>query len=72
MVAAVYATRSKPAVTCILGTGSNCCFFDRDEILQKAAALGYILIDEGSGNYFGKELLKQYYDKKLSKELSMS
>jgi len=72
MMAAVYATTTKPAVVCILGTGSNCCFFDGSKILQKTPALGYILMDEGSGNYFGKELLKAYYYKKLSNELSIS
>jgi len=42
MMAAVYATTTKPAVVCILGTGSNCCFFDGAKILQKIPALGYI------------------------------
>ncbi|MEE9408923.1 MAG: BadF/BadG/BcrA/BcrD ATPase family protein [Polaribacter sp.] len=72
MMAAVYATTTKPAVVCILGTGSNCCFFDGNKIMQKTPALGYILMDEGSGNYFGKELLKAYYYKKLPEKLSLS
>lgn len=72
MMAAVYATTAKPAVVCILGTGSNCCFFDGNKIIQKTPALGYVLMDEGSGNYFGKELLRAYYYKKLPKKLSIS
>ena len=72
MMAAVYAATTKPPIVSILGTGSNCCFFDGNKIVQKTASLGYILMDEGSGNYFGKELLKAYYYKKLPKELSIS
>ena len=71
-MAAVHATTTKPAVVCILGTGSNCCFFDGNKIIQKVPSLGYSLMDEGSGNYFGKELLKAYFYQKLSKKLSLS
>ena len=68
-MAAVYATTNKPAVVCILGTGSNCCYFNGKTIINKSPALGYILMDEGSGNYFGKELLKAYYYRKMPKQL---
>jgi len=61
IVAAVRATTKSPAVVCILGTGSNCCFFDGKDVHKKIPSLGYILMDEGSGNYFGKELLKSYF-----------
>ncbi|MDO6759287.1 N-acetylglucosamine kinase [Tamlana sp. 2_MG-2023] len=60
-MAAVMATTKEPAVVCILGTGSNCCYFDGRNIHLKAPSMGYMLMDEGSGNYFGKELLKSYY-----------
>ncbi|MCG1037151.1 N-acetylglucosamine kinase [Polaribacter sargassicola] len=68
-MAAVYATTSKPAVVCILGTGSNCCYYDGKSIINKSTSLGYIVMDEGSGNHFGKELLKSYYNKQMPKEL---
>lgn len=60
-MAAVWATTSEPAVVSIIGTGSNCCYFNGKEIEQKVPAMGYMLMDEASGNYFGKELLKAYY-----------
>jgi N-acetylglucosamine kinase-like BadF-type ATPase len=60
-MAAVMATTKEPAVVCILGTGSNCCYFDGKNIHLKTPSLGYILMDEGSGNHFGKMLLKAYY-----------
>jgi N-acetylglucosamine kinase-like BadF-type ATPase len=71
IMAAVLATTKKPAVVCILGTGSNSCYFDGKTAHLKSPAMGYILMDEGSGNYFGKELLKAYYYKQMPKELSI-
>ncbi|MGK0448897.1 MAG: N-acetylglucosamine kinase-like BadF-type ATPase, partial [Polaribacter sp.] len=62
MLAAVYAASGKePAIICILGTGSNSCYFDGENLHVKSASLGYILMDEASGNYFGKFLLREYY-----------
>jgi N-acetylglucosamine kinase-like BadF-type ATPase len=71
-MAAVWATTNKPAVVCILGTGSNCCYFDGENIQLKVPAMGYLLMDEGSGNYFGKELLKSYYYNKMPADLKMA
>lgn len=62
MLAAVYATTGKnPAMVCILGTGSNSCYFDGEKMHMKVASLGYVLMDEASGNYFGKRLIRDYY-----------
>ena len=53
--AACYATyNGNPNISCILGTGSNSCFFDGKEIIENAPALGFLIGDEASGNYFGK------------------
>ena len=43
-----------PGLACILGTGSNSCFYDGEEIVKNVSPLGYILGDEGSGAYMGK------------------
>lgn len=61
--AAVYATAeiNKESIVCILGTGSNCSYFDGVNVVQKITSLGYILMDDGSGNYFGRQLLRDYY-----------
>ena len=62
MLAAVYAASgNKPAIVCILGTGSNSCYFDGNNIKMLVPSLGYILMDEASGNYFGKQLLRDYF-----------
>lgn len=71
-MAAVYATTKTPAVVCILGTGSNCCYFNGTTIHSKTPSLGFLVMDEGSGNYFGKELLKAYYYKQMPEELRIS
>ncbi len=66
LLAAVYAAAGKaPAIVCILGTGSNSCYFDGENIHMKTPSLGYILMDEASGNYFGKLLLREYYYNKM-------
>lgn len=71
MLAAVYAASGKePAIICILGTGSNSCYFDGEDLHTKSASLGYILMDEASGNYFGKLLLREYYYNKMPKAIA--
>lgn len=61
--AAVYACcdPGEKAIVSILGTGSNCSYYDGKEILQKITSLGYILMDDASGNYFGRQLIRDYY-----------
>lgn len=72
IMAAVWATTNEPAVVCILGTGSNCCYFDGQTTHSKIPSLGYMVMDEGSGNYFGKKLLRGYFYKKMPEELRLS
>ncbi len=47
----------RPGLACILGTGSNSCFYNGEEIVKNVPALGYILGDEGSGAYLGKTFI---------------
>ncbi len=68
-LAAVYAVTSQPGIVCILGTGSNSCYFDGKNIHSSVASLGYILMDEASGNYFGKRLIRDYYYNKMPSAL---
>jgi len=57
-------------IACILGTGSNSCFYDGSEIIQNVSPLGYILGDEGSGAVLGKLFIADCLKNQLSKELS--
>ena len=71
MLAAVYASAGlNPGIVCILGTGSNSCYWDGEKVHMKAASLGYVLMDEASGNYFGKLLLRAYYYDKMPRHIA--
>ncbi|WP_462250904.1 N-acetylglucosamine kinase [Ferruginibacter sp.] len=47
-------------IACILGTGSNSCFYNGKKIIKNSPGLGYVLGDEGSGAYLGKKVI-QYF-----------
>jgi N-acetylglucosamine kinase-like BadF-type ATPase len=47
-------------ISCILGTGSNSCYFDGKKIYKNNYGLGFIMGDEGSGSHYGKTLLRHY------------
>ncbi|WP_417591667.1 BadF/BadG/BcrA/BcrD ATPase family protein [Owenweeksia hongkongensis] len=69
LMASAYASYSgKPAVTCILGTGSNAVYFDGNQITKGIAGTGYILGDEGSASYIGKKVLSSYLYKTMPEE----
>ena len=70
--AAVYATtkKKKKAIVCILGTGSNCSYFDGKILHQKVQSLGYIAMDDCSGNQFGRQLIRDFYFSKMPAKLA--
>ncbi|MEN8187830.1 MAG: BadF/BadG/BcrA/BcrD ATPase family protein [Bacteroidota bacterium] len=61
---------NEPGIVCILGTGSNCSYFDGEITHQKVISLGYIIMDDASGNYYGKQILRDYYFNKMPKDLA--
>ena len=64
--------KCEAGIACILGTGSNSCFYDGKIIVKNVKAAGYILGDEGSGAVLGKlflaDLLKGLAPKELANE----
>ncbi len=68
--AATYAVTSSPGIVCILGTGSNSSYFDGIDVINGVPSLGYILMDEASGNYFGKRLIRDYFYGRMPKSLA--
>ena len=70
--AAVYASAAigVPSIVCILGTGSNCSYFDGHQVHQYITSLGYILMDEASGNFYGKQLIRGYYFNEMPEHLA--
>jgi glucosamine kinase len=51
---------NEKGVACILGTGSNSCYYNGKRIVKNSPGLGFILGDEGSGAYMGRKIV-QYY-----------
>ena len=54
----------------ILGTGTNSCLFDGEQITQVVESLGYSLGDEGSGTSIGQLLLRDYLRGRFPAELA--
>ena len=71
--AAIYATTKmgQQGIVCILGTGSNCSYYDGYQLFQKVTSLGYILMDDGSGNFFGRKLVRDFYYHKMPQDLGI-
>jgi glucosamine kinase len=68
--AAVATYEGQPHIACILGTGSNSCFFDGEAIYEEVPALAYILGDEGGGSFYGKRLLADFFYKRMPVHLA--
>ena len=63
--------RGKNVIACILGTGSNSLLFDGKNLHEEVPALGYILGDEGSGSFFGKQILTDFLYKRLPEQMDV-
>ncbi|MDE6097406.1 MAG: ATPase [Muribaculaceae bacterium] len=59
----------RPGIACILGTGSNSCYYDGERITENVSPLGYILGDEGSGAVLGKILVGDVLKRQLPDDL---
>lgn len=74
-MAAVRATLNndnEAAIVCILGTGSNCSYFNGTELDQRVQSLGYTLMDDASGNYYGKQMIRDYYFNHMPETIKIS
>lgn len=56
-------------IACILGTGSNSCYYNGKKIVKNSPGLGFILGDEGSGTHLGKKVLQYYLYNTFDAEL---
>lgn len=59
-------------IACILGTGSNSCFYNGKKIVSSRPGLGFILGDEGSGAYLGRKVIQHYLYKIFDEELILA
>lgn len=56
-------------IACILGTGSNSCLYDGEDVIDNVTNLSYLLGDEGSGTHLGKRLIRAYFYRELPQDL---
>ncbi|HEY5745151.1 MAG TPA: N-acetylglucosamine kinase [Chryseolinea sp.] len=59
----------EPGIACIMGTGSNSCLYDGQNIVGNVANLGWILADEGSGANIGRKFLVDYLRERMPEGL---
>ncbi|WP_426328126.1 hypothetical protein [Pedobacter sp. R-06] len=67
--AAKAACYDRPGIVGMLGSGAHCAYFDGKKLVNNNFGLGYILGDEGSSNYFGKILLREFLSLKMPKDI---
>lgn len=71
LLACAYAlSEGESLITCILGTGSNSAYFDGHKMVEEVPALGVFMGDEGSGAYYGKRFIRDYFYKQIPKEIT--
>jgi N-acetylglucosamine kinase-like BadF-type ATPase len=69
MAAARALCQTDEGLACILGTGSNSCYYNGREIAGHVPSLGYILGDEGSGADIGRRLVSDILKNQVSSTL---
>lgn len=57
-------------IACIIGTGSNSCLYDGENIVENTPPLGYILGDEGGGAVLGRLFLNAMYKGRLPRSVA--
>lgn len=67
--ASIAACYDQKGIVGILGSGANCAYFDGKKPERNNYGLGFILGDEGSANYLGKMLLKNFLEDKLPTDI---
>jgi glucosamine kinase len=59
----------EPGIACILGTGSNACLYDGNDIAESLFSLGYMFGDEGSGAHLGKTYIAAHLKRRVPQEI---
>jgi len=62
--------KQKKGFVGILGTGAASCFYDGEHIVNQVPSLGWLLGDEGSGIYLGKQFVSKYLLNKIDTEIA--
>jgi glucosamine kinase len=67
--AAIACCKNSQGIVCICGSGSNAAWYDGKKVKPNNYGLGYILADEGSGNWLGKQLIKGFMNEALPENI---
>jgi N-acetylglucosamine kinase-like BadF-type ATPase len=67
--AAIACCKNSPGIISIIGSGSNAAWYDGRRVKPNNYGLGYILADEGSGNWLGRQLLKGFMNETLPESI---
>jgi glucosamine kinase len=59
----------QPGIACIIGTGSNSCYYDGSVIVSNVSPLGYILGDEAGAAVIGRKLVSGVLKKQYPQEV---
>ncbi|TJZ52467.1 N-acetylglucosamine kinase [Sphingobacterium olei] len=71
LLGSAYATCGhKKGYVSTIGTGSDISFFDGENLSPSHNGNGYVLGDEGSGSWFGKQLITSYLYEKMPRDLA--
>jgi glucosamine kinase len=63
---------NREGIACILGTGSNACYYDGRSIVERLPSYGYMFGDEGSGAHMGKKLIGDYLYEMMPEEIEIA
>ncbi len=70
LLGAARATCGKsPGIACIIGTGSNTCLYNGEDVIDNVTNLGYLIGDEGSGTWLGKALIRAYFYREMPPDI---
>lgn len=64
--------QAEGGLACILGTGSNTCYYNGSGITEDIPSLGFMLADEGSGAYLGKALIREFFIGSLPEHIKIN
>ncbi len=67
--AAIACCKDEPGIISICGSGTNAAWYNGKRIKPNNFGLGYILADEGSANWLGRQLIKAFMNETLPDDL---
>jgi len=67
--AAIACCKNSPGIISIVDSGSNAAWYDGKKVKPNNYGLGYILADEGSGNWLGRQLVRAYMNETLPEHI---